>query len=296
MGSKIKISLLTIGFFLVLFFVGVYCGNPLSVALLLLGLILHETAHWLFAELFGYKVREFKLTPLGGCMVIDSLMALNPVAEFVIALSGPFSNLLMVVGVCYLGLLGISNSLLDNWLQLNWLLGIVNLIPAIPLDGGRMLHALLKKITAADKAMAITKGIGLAIGGFFLSIGVKKFLTGGVGLLYSMTGFFLLYQVCLYQSPKLDNFWSMSERRKKILNRKGYAALKPILVQPGSIIRNILQRYGGDEFLLFFIRKPGSIDLMSEETAWNLLIDKGYDVTFQEVKQVPQVACQNSGK
>lgn len=295
MRPKIKLGLLAISFFLVLFLTGVYCGNPLTVVLMLLALILHETAHWFFAELFGYKVREFKLTPLGGCMVIDSLMALNPVAEFIIALSGPFSNLLMVAGVWYMELLGINSSWLDNWRQLNWLLGIVNLIPAIPLDGGRMLHALLKKITAADKAIAIVKGMGLFIGGFFLSIGVKKFFHDGVGVLYSITGFFLLYQICLYQSPKLDNFWSMSERRKKMFSKKGYAGLKPILVQPGSLIRNILLRYGGDEFLLFFIRKSGSIDLMTEETAWNLLIDKGYDVTFQELK-VPQAACQNSGK
>ncbi len=295
MRPKISIGFFTIIFFAVLFLSGIYYRNSITVILLLLAFVFHETVHWFFAELFGYKVKEFKLTPLGGCLVIDSLMALHPVAEFVIAIAGPFSNLLMVAGVCYLEVFGIKSPWLENWRQWNWLLGVVNLIPAVPLDGGRVLHAMLKKILAIETAMVIVKGIGLFIGGFILSIGMNKFWTGGAGLLYSLTGIFLLYQVINYQNPKLESFWRMSERRKNIFNKKGYAALIPILVKPSTLVRNVLLRYGGDKFLLFLINKQESTGLITEETAWNLLINKGYNATFQEIKEsLP--ACQNSGK
>lgn len=286
MLPKISIDPFTIIFFAILFSAGVYYGNPLAVILLLLALMLHEIGHWFFAELFGYKAQEFKLTPLGGCLVIDSLMALHPVAEFVIAAAGPFSNLLMVAGVWYLEFLGIKSSWLENWQQWNWLMGMVNLIPAVPLDGGRLLHALLKKIVAVETATVIVKVIGQFIGGLVLSIGMVKFWTGGVGILYILTGIFLLYQVFNYQSPKLDSFWKMFEKRKRIFSKKGYAILKPMLVKPDTLIRNILQRYGGDEFLLFLIKERGKTDLISEETAWDLLIKNGYNATFQEFERV----------
>ncbi|MGE5604301.1 MAG: hypothetical protein ACM3YE_01260, partial [Bacteroidota bacterium] len=71
MRLKISIDPFTIFFFLIFFGAGIYYGNLLTVILLWLALLLHETAHLIFAELFGYQVQEFKLTPLGGCMVID---------------------------------------------------------------------------------------------------------------------------------------------------------------------------------------------------------------------------------
>jgi len=242
----------------------------------------HESAHLVFTEVFGYQVKEFKLTPLGGCLVVDSLMTLHPVAEFVIAAAGPFFNLLMVAGVWYLGLLGVKGSWLESWSQCNWLLGMINLLPVVPLDGGRILNALLKKFLSFETATFITKGIGLFIGGLFFGAGLIKRWVGDAGTLYSLTGIFLLYQVIYYQSPQLASFWRMAERRKKQFSKKGYAHLKPILVNPGVLIRTILQRCGGNELLLFLINKPGGLELLTEETAWDLLINKGYHATFPE--------------
>jgi hypothetical protein len=54
------------------------------------------------------------------------------------------------------------------------------------------------------------------------------------------------------------------------------------LVKPGILIRSILQRCGGNESLLFLINKPEGLELLTEETAWDLLINKGYHVTFPE--------------
>ena len=285
MRPKISIDFFTIAFFLILFGAGAYYGNMSTVILLWLALLLHETAHLIFAELFGYQVQEFKLTPLGGCMVIDGLMALHPVAEFVIAVAGPFSNLLMAGGVRYLGLLGIKSLWLDNWGQWNWLLGVVNLIPAAPLDGGRVLHALIKKIAPVEAGMMIVKTIGRLIGGLILINGVIRFWTGRPGIIYIITGIFILYQINSYQSPKTDSFWRMFEKRKKIFGVKGYAVLKPMLVKPDALIRDFIQRYGGGEFLLFLIKGPEKIHFVTEETAWNLLINQGYNATFKDFKE-----------
>jgi stage IV sporulation protein FB len=284
MRPKISIGLLTITFFLVLCGAGIYYGNLLTVILLWLALLIHETAHFFFAELFGYQVQEFKLTPFGGCMVIDALMAVDPMAEFVISAAGPLTNFLMVGGVGYLGLLDIKNPWLDSWGQWNWLLGAVNLLPAAPLDGGRMLHALFKRSVPVRTGMMLAKAIGRFVGGLMITIGIIRFSTDRPGMLYILTGIFILYNVNNYQSPKMDSFWRMSEKRKKTFSIKGYATLKALLVKGDMLIRDILKRYGGDELLIFLIDNPEGVQLVTEEKAWELLIDKGYDATFKDFK------------
>lgn len=284
MRPKIKISFFTIVFFMFFFGAGIYYGKPLTIILLLAALLLHETTHLIFAELFGYQVQEFKLTPLGGCMAMDDLMTIHPVAEFVIAVAGPFSNFLMVGAVWYLGLLGVKSLWLDNWAHWNWLLGTVNLIPAVPLDGGRMVHALLKKIVPLETGTIVAKAVSRSAGGLFLILGAIRFWTGRPGIIYILTGIFILYQVFNYQSPKLYSFWRMSKKRKKSFSIKGYANLKPVLVKPDALVRNILQRYGGDEFLLILVEGPEKIHLVTEEKVWKLFIDKGYNATFKDLK------------
>lgn len=284
MSPKINISISTMVFFGFFFGAGIYYGKPLTVILLLGALLLHETTHLVFAELFGYPIQEFKLTPLGGCMAIDDLMTLYPVAEFVIAAAGPFSNFLMVGGVWYLGLLDVKSPWLDNWAHWNWLLGTVNLIPAVPLDGGRVLHALLKKIVPLETGTIVAKAISRLTGGLFLIFGVIRFWTGCPGIIYILTGTFILYQVSNYQSPKMYSFWRMSKKRKKAFSIKGYANLKPVLVKPDALVRNFLQRYGGDEVLLFLVEGTEKIHLVTEDKVWNLFVDKGYNATFKDLK------------
>lgn len=284
MGLKIRIGFLTIAFFLIFFGAGAYYGNLSTIILLWLALLLHEIAHLLFAELFGYRVQEFKLTPLGGCMVIDTLMAVHPVAEFVIAAAGPFANLLMVGCVQYLVLLGLKNPWLDNWGHWNWLLGAINLIPAVPLDGGRLLHALLKKSLPVETGTTVMKTIGRFVAGFMVTLGAVRSLTGRPGILFILIGIFVLYQVNNYQNPKIDSFWRMAEKRKRTFTIKGYATLKPMLVKADTLIRDLIQRFGGDELLIFLINEPEGIRVITEEKAWNLLIAKGYDATFGDCK------------
>ena len=295
MRPKINIGIFTIVFFMVFFGAGIYYGKPLTVILLLGALSLHETTHLIFAELFGYPVQEFKLTPLGGCMAIDDLLMFQPVAEFVIAFAGPFSNLLMVGGVWYLGLLGVENPGLDNWAHWNWLLGTVNLIPAVPLDGGRVLHALLKKIVPLEIGTIVVKAISRLTGGLFLILGAIRFWTGEPGIINILTGIFILYQVSNFQSPKMHSFWRMSNKRKKVFGIKGYTNLKPVLVKPEALVRNILQHYGGDEYLLILVDGPEKIHLVTEENVWHLFVDKGYNATFKDLKDFKE-PCQNSGK
>lgn len=112
--------------------------------------VLHEFGHSLTALRFGIGVRRILLTPLGGMAEFDSIPR-QPRLELLITLAGPAVNF-VIAGLCWLAIGGsLSRSeTLSTWrdftellLSANLLMGTFNLLPAFPMDGGRILRALL---------------------------------------------------------------------------------------------------------------------------------------------------------
>jgi Zn-dependent protease/CBS domain-containing protein len=145
--------------------------------------VFHELAHSVVARHYGIKVRKIILYPIGGVSEIEEIPD-NPSQEWRMAVAGPLTSL--VLGVALLGVsLVISHQQFDfsffttitgNFLTdlaiLNVLLGAFNLIPAFPMDGGRVFRALLaerlKYSDATRFAVYLGRifGIGMVIVGF----------------------------------------------------------------------------------------------------------------------------------
>ena len=170
---------------------------------------LHELGHSLVARHFGIPVKEITLLPLGGVAVLTKNPE-KPVHELLIAAAGPLVNLVISIvlffatgGTAQLNILGGRGELLNTLNQpslstlLLWLmtanisLFLFNLIPAFPLDGGRILRAILAMFlgyTRATRAasvvgqlIAIALGIlGLTTGNFILAL-IAVFIFFGAG-------------------------------------------------------------------------------------------------------------------
>jgi Zn-dependent protease len=131
---------------------------------------LHEYGHALMAKRFGYATESITLYPIGGVARMLGLPK-SPGAEILVALAGPAVNfaIALVLG----SLLGFSataatsdglrSSLMWNLLAANIFLGLFNLLPAFPMDGGRVLRALLSGWLGRVRATEIAAGIGRAL-------------------------------------------------------------------------------------------------------------------------------------
>ncbi len=156
-------------------------------ALLMLALfvcvVLHELGHSLVAQRFGIPVREIVLLPIGGVAMLGK-MPRKPVQELLIAIAGPLVNVVLAIGLVFAlgvrgdlpldgsGLLALSKAAPSVETLLQWLLAanvslfVFNLIPAFPLDGGRILRAVLAMFLGFSRGTKIAAGVGqvLALG------------------------------------------------------------------------------------------------------------------------------------
>lgn len=153
-------------------------GSLLFIVLLFLCVLLHEFGHIFAARGFGVRTPDVILLPIGGVSRLERIPE-QPGEEFLIAIAGPAVNivialLLMLVGGAdlsadHLAALGSANvSMIDRLAVVNLFLALFNLIPAFPMDGGRVLRALLAArfgyVRATEIAAVIGQGVAFVLG------------------------------------------------------------------------------------------------------------------------------------
>lgn len=176
--------------------------------------LLHEYGHALAARRYGVKTQDIVLMPIGGVARLEK-MPDKPMQEFVVAIAGPMVNvviaILLMLGIwlltdpAYIELMAnlvISaeegNEIIEetgiqipqtlqfaiNLAILNIVLVIFNMIPAFPMDGGRVFRALLSMKTGRPKATRIASMVGQVIAGLIIFYGIwtNAFMTIVLGL------------------------------------------------------------------------------------------------------------------
>ena len=167
--------------------------------LFFVSLLLHELAHSLMARSHGIPVREITLFALGGVSQIEGESP-DAKTEFLIAVVGPLTSLAIGL-VCLAAAYALSGPVTPAQAVLTWLgyinlsLAVFNLVPGYPLDGGRVLRALLWwKSGDVERATRTAAATGQVVGGLFIAFGIIQFFFGANfgGLWISFIGWFLL--------------------------------------------------------------------------------------------------------
>ncbi len=152
-----------------------------SVLGLFASVLLHELGHAVVSRLFGVKVREIVMYPIGGLSSLEKQP--GPRQELWISVAGPAVNLALA-GAIFLAQAPRA-SVMGQIAMGNLMLGLFNLLPAFPMDGGRILRSLLALFKPEATATRIAAGTG-------------KFFAIGMGLYGLLTGNYFLVFIAVF--------------------------------------------------------------------------------------------------
>lgn len=176
-------ALLTPALFLLL------TDTPILLAALLPAALLHELAHYAVLRLCGARTARFTLTGLGASLYVPELHRLSYGAELLSAAAGPLMNLLLWV---LLSLTGREELTLFAGAQM--VLGVLNLLPVRPMDGGRILWLATAYLTEPYTADRVAAAVGLAASSALLALCLWLVLTTGSGLFLLLGALWLAYR------------------------------------------------------------------------------------------------------
>ncbi len=173
-----------------------YLISILSAIMLFVSVLLHELSHSLVAIRYGIPVKDIYLFIFGGVALFQD-EAKTPSQEFKIAIAGPLMSFFIAsiffAVVYYYPKDDLFNGFLNYIFIVNFFLGSFNLIPAFPLDGGRIFRSLLWKKYGILNATEIASNIGKYFGITLMILGLILVFTGSVinGIWLAFLGFFI---------------------------------------------------------------------------------------------------------
>jgi Zn-dependent protease/CBS domain-containing protein len=219
--------------------------GAIAALLLFISVLLHELCHSIVAQARGLVVKSITLFIFGGVSNIAQETE-DPQDEFLIAVVGPLSSLVLA-GLFWLGVLAVPNdasplgALLFYLMIVNLMLAIFNILPGFPLDGGRVLRAILWGATRSmERGTVIATTVGQAVAFLFIGYGIWLiFIEGNFvnGVWIGFIGWFLNS--------------AAEAARRQVQVQEGFRGIKvanvmtpnPPFVSPALSVRELVEQY-----------------------------------------------------
>lgn len=213
---------------------------------LFMSIVFHEFCHSIVARQFGLSMKGITLFIFGGVAEMESEPE-SPKAEFLIAIAGPVSSVFLGATFFFVHMAGRSigwpdsvNGVLHYLMVINFVLAGFNLLPAFPLDGGRVLRSILWVVRGNLRwATHIASGLGSAIGIFLIVLGFLSFITGSFigGIWYFLIGMFIRQASQIsYNQLLVRNALAGEEIRRFMMT-------EPISVSPSLTVEQLVNDY-----------------------------------------------------
>jgi Zn-dependent protease len=211
---------------------GVHLAMAVAAALVFFAsVLLHELGHAWQARRDGLEIDGITLWLFGGVAQFKGAFP-NPGAEFRIAIAGPLVTVVLSGGFALLALAGLPSAVdgVAAWLgYINLTLLVFNLIPALPLDGGRVLRAALWRARGdLGWATRVAADVGMGFGYLFIALGVLMFIVEGSfsGAWLAFIGWFLL------QAATAEARYVATEQALAGLHVRDLMVRNPVVVDP----------------------------------------------------------------
>ncbi|WP_411816064.1 site-2 protease family protein [Hyphococcus sp. DH-69] len=213
---------------------------------LALSIILHELAHSLVAKFLGLPLKSITLFVFGGIAELEAEPK-SPLAEFAMAIAGPLMSVALAVlfgwtaaNLAAVEMLSTISKVFEYLALINWVLAAFNMLPALPLDGGRVFRSIVWALTGdLTGATRISAKLGMAFATAIMILGVFWALLGqfAAGLWWILIGLFIR------SASASTVYQELMQRVFKGAPLREFMSADPITVPPGITVSKLVEDY-----------------------------------------------------
>jgi stage IV sporulation protein FB len=279
-GGRLKINLLMIPAVVFLLVIGM--GDV--VLYYIPTVLLHEWAHVIFATALGMTVSEMELFPFG-CAAKLQCFAVSRAKEIVVAAAGPAANMMAACAIFFIDKYGFEITVADRLIASNLALAAVNMLPALPLDGGRIVRAIFATFMGYKRATRVTACAGIFFAVVLLGVGVWALFKETLNPSFFIMGFFLCIAAFkeLKSAPYtlIRDFTGKREAidKRKTLNINRFAAMRT------ETLRDIMREFEAGKYNIVTVldKDLGVLGELDERQILDGMMEKGTQVTLGSI-------------
>lgn len=281
-GISVKINY----FMLPVFIASVYFKYSLELLITLVVIIIHELSHCLVSRYYGIEILEIELFPFGGVAKSQNSVGIYPLQEMIIAIAGPASNcILLAIGILASFFLPISWYYIDFFIEINIWLGLFNLLPILPLDGGRILRAYTSYFMGIRKSTRVVVAVGRILC-FVL------FFIGMIGSMYSLMNI-LLVAVAVFLYFKVEDEKKVISyaliinifTKKNLLFSRGAIRTKQFTALESTCVKKVFEEFScGRYHIVAVVDTKGEIQgFLSESEVMEGILEYGMNTSLKQL-------------
>jgi len=284
-GVRVKISPYFLALMVMYAGLGVW---PQAAAVFIL-VFLHEWVHILVAKGYGVEIESVELLPFGGVARFQGMFEADPVVESVVALAGPASNLLLALAGVVVGRTGwLDPEIIDYFIKANLTVALFNLVPALPLDGGRVLRAWFNTRVGFRKATrrAALAGKGTGIG--LTLLGIISLLMKYTDFTPALVGIFVFLAARQEEKDAQFVFLRYLNRKKEELVKQGILRTHSLAVKPDFPVKEVIRHFLPQRFTIIHVVDEGFrvSSTYTETQVIRALFEKGIDYPVGQVNKL----------
>lgn len=219
--------------------------------------LVHELGHVVVAKGFGWTVREVKLLPFGGVAEVEDAGGIPAKEDAIVAIAGPLQNVWMGALAWGFGATGIWDEAWAQYVgQANLMIALFNLLPIYPLDGGKLLQAMLSYMMNYYRMLIWSARLSLLFSASMLGAAFLPLLGGG-GLQFNLfiVGVFLFVTNWTYRRNIPFLFYRFLTHRGNVAEDvpdEG-RAVSPIIVNSKQSILSIAKLFSRERYHLVYV-------------------------------------------
>jgi Zn-dependent proteases len=230
-------------------------------------LALHETGHFIAATHFRCAPERMEITPFGALAAVEGYGMIEPRQQFTIALFGPLGNLLALLVLMSLFYLNIATSFMVSLFKANVFLFAFNLLPVLPMDGGRMLHGILQKYMDRQRSARVLTGIGMLCGAAIAgmaAIGAMMLKTLNLSMLF--TGVYLIYAAAKMKQSALAQYLHSVIATRAKFEKNGILPCAFVAASSQLTVRELMEKLPLGQRVRIIVIDESTLNEMGEIT------------------------------